>query len=136
MGLVLSSNSRASLFDVYFSLCSVDKSWAYFLEELSGQFCASLSQLGLPQNYISPSLSYRPSGLAPRIILSNASRIFRYAQLPHEEVCTENLTPWSKLLPCKKMSGLASMLKPRSVFKATYNALFIDVRRICMVSHS
>ncbi|KAL5109252.1 hypothetical protein TcWFU_007797 [Taenia crassiceps] len=99
------------------------ESWTYFLEALSGQFCASLSQLGLPRNYMSPLMSYRPSGLTHEIAFSNVSRIFRYAQLPHEEVCTENLTPWSKLLPCKKLGGLASMLKPKSVFKATYNAM-------------
>ncbi|KAL5972117.1 GPI transamidase component PIG-T [Taenia solium] len=63
--------------------------------------------------------------------LDNVSGIFRYAQLPHEEVCTENLTPWSKLLPCKKLGGLASMLKPKSVFKATYNAMSIGIRRVC-----
>ncbi|KAM3181232.1 hypothetical protein ACTXT7_014775 [Hymenolepis weldensis] len=110
---------------------NVDQSWAYFLEALSGQFCASLSQLGLPKNHISPSLSYRPSGLTYNLNSKNISRVFRYAQLPHEELCTENLTPFSKLLPCKKFSGLASLLKPQSLFKATYNALSIDVRKVC-----
>ncbi|VDM32350.1 unnamed protein product [Hydatigera taeniaeformis] len=109
----------------------VDKSWSYFLEALSGQFCASLSQLGLPQNYISPTVSYRPLGLTRKLTFDNVSRIFRYAQLPREEVCTENLTPWSKLLPCKKLGGLASMLKPKSVFKATYTAMSVGVRRVC-----
>ncbi|VDD80695.1 unnamed protein product [Mesocestoides corti] len=107
---------------------NVDASWTYFLEALSGQFCASLSQLGLPKNYISPSLSHRPSGLFQKITSQNVSSVFRYAQFSHEEVCTENLTPWSKLLPCKKIGGLASMLKPKSIFKATYSALFTDVR--------
>lgn len=111
------------------NIFSVDKSWAEFLEALSGQFCASLSHLGLSKNFISPSWSYRPSGLT----FKNASKLFRYAQLPHEEVCTENLTPWAKLLPCKKLAGLASMPKPKSIYKATYNALHIDVRRICSV---
>lgn len=27
-------------------------------------------------------------------------RFLRYATLPREIVCTENLTPWKKLLPC------------------------------------
>ncbi|VDL29293.1 unnamed protein product [Hymenolepis diminuta] len=110
---------------------NIDQSWAYFLEALSGQFCASLSQLGLPKNHISPSLSYRPSGLTNNLNSRNVSKVFRYAQLPHEELCTENLTPFSKLLPCKKFSGLASLLKPQSLFKATYNALSIDVRKVC-----
>ncbi|VDN95935.1 unnamed protein product [Rodentolepis nana] len=114
---------------------NVDKSWAYFLEALSGHFCASLKQLGLPKNYISPSLSYRPSGLTGNINSKNVSRVFRYAQLPHEELCTENLTPFTKLLPCKKFSGLASLLKPQSLFKASYNALSIGSRKVCLDSN-
>nr|CDS33457.1 GPI transamidase component PIG T [Hymenolepis microstoma] len=102
---------------------------------LSGHFCASLSQLGLPKNYISPSLSYRPSGLTENLNSKNVSRVFRYAQLPHEELCTENLTPFTKLLPCKKFSGLASLLKPQSLFKASYNALSIGSRKVFLDSN-
>ncbi|KAI2595046.1 phosphatidylinositol glycan anchor biosynthesis class T [Homo sapiens] len=30
----------------------------------------------------------------------------RYAVLPREVVCTENLTPWKKLLPCSSKASL------------------------------
>lgn len=34
-------------------------------------------------------------------------RFLRYATLPREIVCTENLTPWKKLLPCgSKVIGI------------------------------
>jgi hypothetical protein len=29
----------------------------------------------------------------------------RYGTLPRENVCTENLTPWLKLLPCRSQAG-------------------------------
>ena len=35
----------------------------------------------------------------------------RYAALPRETVCTENFTPWTKLLPCgTSVSGNATVL--------------------------
>ncbi|CAE7675432.1 Pigt [Symbiodinium sp. CCMP2592] len=34
----------------------------------------------------------------------------RLASLPYEPVCTENLTPWLKLLPCGRHRGLAALL--------------------------
>lgn len=38
-------------------------------------------------------------------------RFLRYATLPREIVCTENLTPWKKLLPCgSKVAGFVSPL--------------------------
>ena len=37
----------------------------------------------------------------------------QYAALPRESVCTENLTPWLKLLPCRDAAGLASLLLDR-----------------------
>lgn len=33
-------------------------------------------------------------------------RFLRYATLPREIVCTENLTPWKKLLPCGSKVGV------------------------------
>ncbi|BHF71128.1 hypothetical protein SprV_0401418300 [Sparganum proliferum] len=104
----------------------IAKSWSFFLEALSGQFCASLSHLGLRKNSFSLQWSYRPSGLSENFTSDNFAKYFRYGQLPHEELCTENFTPWAKLLPCKKLMGLASLLKPRSVFRARYNSLNIE----------
>jgi hypothetical protein len=48
---------------------------------------------------MSPHFAYRPQGN----ILSKkfANPLFvRVGALPKENICTENLTPWSKLLPC------------------------------------
>lgn len=38
--------------------------------------------------------------------LVTEQRFLRYAVLPREIVCTENLTPWKKLLPCESQVGI------------------------------
>lgn len=48
---------------------------------------------------MSPELSFRPAGIHDIEKPLNSSYL-RYATLPREIVCTENLTPWKKLLPC------------------------------------
>lgn len=52
----------------------------------------------------------------------------RYGALPREAVCTENLTPWLKLLPCRDKAGLASLLERRRVYGGSYHALRVHIR--------
>lgn len=47
--------------------------------------------------------------------------------MPSEHVCTENLTPFLKLLPCKSFSGIASLLNPHRIFDADWHGLGIHV---------
>jgi len=61
---------------------------------------------------------------------TNASHL-RYANLPREIVCTENLTPWKKLLPCESHSGLAELLNAKNMYSANYHSLALDLRPIC-----
>jgi hypothetical protein len=44
-----------------------------------------------------------------------ASQHVLYAALPQEASCTENLTPWLKLLPCRDAAGLGRLLSRRGV---------------------
>lgn len=57
--------------------------------------CASLQ-------FMDRTVSSRPtSAFAPSGANTDVSRLtLRRAHLPRELVCTENLTPWLKLLPC------------------------------------
>ena len=57
-----------------------------------------------------------------------------YGALPHESVCTENLTPWKKLLPCFVKKGLATLLNSGHLFNTFYFSLAVDFRPICRVS--
>lgn len=51
--------------------------------------------------------------------------------LPHEVVCTENLTPFLKLLPCKGKAGVSSLLDGHKLFDAAFQTMAIDVRPVC-----
>jgi hypothetical protein len=54
-----------------------------------------------------------------------------YGVLPHEVVCTENLTPFLKLLPCKGKAGIASLLDGHKLFDSSWQSMAIDIRPIC-----
>jgi len=47
-----------------------------------------------------PKFGFRPRGVTTAEYDQQFSTHVRYASLPREIVCTENLTPWKKLLPC------------------------------------
>ena len=66
----------------------VDASWKNLTHTLSGLFCASINFLESSTTYSAHEWGFHPS-----------SSGLRYGTLPHEAVCTENLTPWLKLLP-------------------------------------
>lgn len=51
--------------------------------------------------------------------------------LPHEVVCTENLTPFLKLLPCKGKAGISSLLDGHKLFDASWQSMAIDIRPVC-----
>jgi Gpi16 subunit, GPI transamidase component len=46
-----------------------------------------------------------------------------YGTLPREAVCTENLTPWLRLLPCRGAAGLSALLHGPTVFSSPYTSL-------------
>lgn len=54
-----------------------------------------------------------------------------HGTLPREVVCTENLTPFLKLLPCKGKAGIASLLDGHKVFDSSWQSMAIDVRPVC-----
>ncbi|KAJ3355172.1 hypothetical protein HDU91_005691 [Kappamyces sp. JEL0680] len=69
------------------------------INALAGLFCSSL-------NFMDKSIT-----TSPRYVFSPADQalvskglfdqsVLKYSHLPRETVCTENLTPWAKLLPC------------------------------------
>ncbi|CAH8476181.1 unnamed protein product [Heterobilharzia americana] len=108
---------------------SVDQSWFELTHALSGLFCASLNRLSTSEHFASPLYSYESFGLPEA---DKVAGEVRYSQLPGEGLCSENLTPWTKYLPCKSFSGLGSLLRPTSLFKSNYNAMTVGVRRICL----
>ncbi|KZS93864.1 Gpi16 subunit, GPI transamidase component [Sistotremastrum niveocremeum HHB9708] len=111
---------------------SIDSRWVGVRNAVSGLLCASLSSLSI-QRTTSPLLAFPPLGDLPVIRPTNqtdASKQYhlRHASLPSEHVCTENLTPFLKLLPCKSSSGLASLLNPHKLFDADWHGMGVHVR--------
>lgn len=54
-----------------------------------------------------------------------------HGTLPGEVVCTENLTPFLKLLPCKGKAGISSLFDGHKLFDASWQSMAVDVRPIC-----
>lgn len=105
-----------------------DEKWLTLTNALSGLFCASLNFIDETRT-IRPVMSFQPEGDHPNTTLANTRLL--HGVLPHEVVCTENLTPFLKLLPCKGKAGIASLLDGHKLFDASYQSMAIDVRPKC-----
>ncbi|KJK63575.1 Gpi16 subunit GPI transamidase component [Aspergillus parasiticus SU-1] len=89
--------------------------WITLTQSLSGLFCASL-------NFIDSTRTTRPVAsfsLAGDHSASSNLHLL-HGTLPGEVVCTENLTPFLKLLPCKGKAGVASLLDGHKLFDASW----------------
>ncbi|XP_034029113.1 GPI transamidase component PIG-T [Thalassophryne amazonica] len=108
------------------SVTDVDGTWKELTNVLSGIFCASLNFID-STNTVQPSASFKPLGV------HNVTdhRFLRYATLPGEIVCTENLTPWKKLLPCASKAGLAVLLKSEKLFHSSFHSEAVHIRPLC-----
>ncbi|KAK3637205.1 Subunit of the glycosylphosphatidylinositol transamidase complex-like protein [Elasticomyces elasticus] len=91
----------------------VEERWSGLVNGLSGLFCASLNFIDSTRT-TRPVLSFDPEGTHGDDNDVRGLELL-HGTLPHEVVCTENLTPFLKLLPCKGKAGTMS----------------IDVRPIC-----
>lgn len=108
------------------TVTDVDGTWKELSNVLSGIFCASLNFID-STNTVQPSASFKPLGVAN----VTDHRFLRYATLPREIVCTENLTPWKKLLPCGSKAGLAVLLKSEKLFHSTFFSQAVHIRQVC-----
>lgn len=70
--------------------------------------------------------------LASKMSKVSSERLYLlHGTLPREVVCTENLTPFLKLLPCKGKAGIASLLDGHKLFDASWQSMAIDIRSVC-----
>ncbi|KAF2713890.1 GPI transamidase component GPI16 precursor [Pleomassaria siparia CBS 279.74] len=100
--------------------------WLTLTNALSGLFCASLNFIDATKT-IRPVMTFQPEGYH-----ANSSNLhLLHGTLPHEVVCTENLTPFLKLLPCKGKAGISSLLNGHKLFDASWQTMSIDVRPMC-----
>jgi len=112
------------------SVSDVDSSWEGLTNALAGLLCASLNKLDRTQA-VEPLHTFHPAGLTGSNLTSSSSHL-RYGLLPKENLCTENLTPWKKLLPCKAKRGLSILLNSGVVQKhSSYQSLLLKIRPVC-----
>ncbi|KAI9712680.1 MAG: Subunit of the glycosylphosphatidylinositol transamidase complex-like protein [Bogoriella megaspora] len=102
--------------------------WLTLTNALSGLFCASLNFIDSTKT-IRPAMTFDPESQSPTSPNDNLHLL--HGTLPHEVVCTENLTPFLKLLPCKGKAGISSLLDGHKLFDASWQTMSIDVRQIC-----
>ncbi|KAJ0064515.1 hypothetical protein NL108_009469, partial [Boleophthalmus pectinirostris] len=108
------------------TVTDVDSTWKELTNVLSGIFCASLNFID-STNTVQPSASFKPLGIGN----VTDHRFLRYATLPREIVCTENLTPWKKLLPCGSKAGLAVLMKSEKLFHSSFHSEAVHIRPVC-----
>ncbi|KAL1742694.1 GPI transamidase component PIG-T [Schizophyllum fasciatum] len=102
----------------------LDARWSGVRNALAGLFCATLGNMD-EWRTTSPTLTFPPEGSLPAW---NHTHHLRHATIPSEHVCTENLTPFRKLLPCKSQSGLAALLDPHHLFDGNWHGLGVHVQ--------
>lgn len=107
--------------------------WRTLNHALSGLFCASMNFIDSTQTS-RPLITFQPQGdhLDPDLTRLH----LLHGTLPHEVVCTENLTPFLKQLPCKGKAGVASLLDGHKLFDSSWQTMAIDVYPVCNGSGS
>jgi len=105
-----------------------NKRWTTLTNALSGLFCASLNFIDSTRT-IRPVMSFQPDGHHSEETLGRLHLL--HGSLPKEPVCTENLTPFLKLLPCKGRAGISSLLDGHKLFDAQWQSMSIDVKPVC-----
>ncbi|DAA79184.1 TPA_exp: Uncharacterized protein A8136_2969 [Trichophyton benhamiae CBS 112371] len=106
------------------------KKWISLTQSLSGLFCASMNFIDSTRT-TTPSLTFTPTGTIPHDGLH-----LLHGTLPGEVVCTENLTPFLKLLPCKGKSGISGLFDGHKLFDASWQTMSVDVRPACAEDNS
>ena len=111
-----------------------DGRWSDLVNSLSGLFCASLNFIDSGKT-VRPVMSFEPEGTLDQLQSARTNVTgelqLLHGMLPHEVVCTENLTPFLKLLPCKGKAGISSLLDGHRVFDANWQTMAVDVRPVC-----
>ncbi len=103
---------------------SVMSRWKSLTASIAGIFCASLDAAD-------ETVTQRPFLTRPTSEPLPADEHVEtlHAFLPSENICTENLTPLLKMLPCKSSAGLAQLLSPHAVLSSDFHSLSVRLSR-------
>lgn len=124
----ISAPPGAELWAWFLPQANAESEWSGLVNAMSGLLCAHLNAIG-PKSSFQPLHSFKPQG----VLLGNVSSSqMRYAALPRETVCTENFTPWTKLLPCGASAGLGSLFSALVLFNTDYHSLGVHFKPVCL----
>lgn len=94
--------------------------WRGITSDLGGIFSASLNQMG-ETVVIGLLQGSTPHELGAFPMTSRDPKlVFLHGSLAREELCTENLTPWLKMLPCRSIAGVGSLIDPINALSGEY----------------
>ncbi|KAH9425844.1 hypothetical protein DERP_005063 [Dermatophagoides pteronyssinus] len=125
------TSPNAHLWAWFSTYLNSKNNWNKLTSLLSGQFCASINLIN-PTVTIRPKISYRPFLKLKPIEDKNIEHDYGYmASLPQEPICTENLTPFTKMLPCQRNKGLASLLHATNIFDTQFYSQSVDFEFSC-----
>lgn len=105
------------------------ENWLKLAQSLSGFFCALL-------NFVDDSLTTFPrhdiGDIGTDFVTNSSNSLFLMrAALPEEPICTENLTPFLKLLPTRGKAGLSSLLDGHKLYDSLWHSMSIDLVTDC-----
>ncbi|KAG1707273.1 hypothetical protein DVH05_026467 [Phytophthora capsici] len=107
----------------------IKQRWRGITSELGGVFSASLNQMdGTVATGLLPSSSPQELGSFPTTS-ADPALVFLHGSLAREELCTENLTPWLKMLPCRAIAGLGALIDPINSVSGEYLSLSLFAQR-------
>lgn len=99
-----------------------ETSWTLLNRALAGMLCGSFNEINEVQNSVN-------------MIKFGNDMYHKQGYLSREAVCTENLTPWLKLLPCRSKAGHAQAWgEPSEIFRNEYHSFGMHFRRFCTKS--
>uniref|UniRef100_A0A158P9L2 GPI transamidase component PIG-T n=1 Tax=Angiostrongylus cantonensis TaxID=6313 RepID=A0A158P9L2_ANGCA len=102
----------------------VDTKWRTLINSLNGLLCTAMTRV-VPEQTSSPRLAFRRIGSSTEPMVH-----LRYSAVGKETICTENMTPWKKLLPCKQ-HGLVTLLNPIKLFESVYHSVGFQLYPAC-----
>lgn len=111
------------------NLADAKKQWYLLSKVLSGFFCASLNLIDDAITTV-PRLQTQTARGSYAAGAQNALFLLR-AALPAEPICTENLTPFLKLLPTRGKAGIASLLDGHKLYDSLWHSMAVDVSTVC-----
>ncbi|KAL0480193.1 GPI-anchor transamidase subunit T [Acrasis kona] len=104
----------AELIALFHNSHNITDQWKGLVHALSGLLCASLNFLDTTTQ------STYASGVVSGL---SSDPNFRYGTLSHETVCTENLTPFKKLLPSRAKCGLGTLLSSIKMYDSQFHSI-------------